>query len=140
MQNEKNELIDIIPYVDSFLFFLNYEPMQIQYKTIFKPYMNKESNLNEFINFFTRKIIINHTDDEEIKKQKIIFQKSPQKAFNFLLSELHKIYLGKLSNNYKTKTPETNKENAYLLFKKFMDQDKYFISENFYGIKSIEKK
>ena len=140
MQNGRNELIDIIPYVDAFLFFLNYEPMQIQYKTIFKPYMNKESNLNEFINFFTRKIIINHIDDEEIKKQKIIFQKSPQKAFNFLLSELHKIYLGKLSNNYKTKTPETNKENAYLLFKKFMDQDKSFIRENFYGIKSIEKK
>lgn len=40
----------------------------------------------------------------------------------------------------KIKSTEFNKDNAYNTFKKFLDTDKSYISENFYGIKSIEKK
>lgn len=140
MQNEGNELIDIMPYTDSFLFFLNYEPMNSKYKTNFNRFMNDDNFLSDFLYKFSRKIIVDESDNEEIKQKKLIFQKSPQKAFNILLSELHKMYIGKEVNNYKTKTAENNKENAYLLFKKYIEQDKSFISENFYGIKSIEKK
>lgn len=140
MQNEGNELIDIMPYTDSFLFFLNYEPMNSKYKTNFNRFMNDDNFLSDFLYKFNRKIIVDESDNEEIKQKKLIFQKSPQKAFNILLSELHKMYIGKEINNYKTKTAEKNKENAYLLFKKYIEQDKSFISENFYGIKSIEKK
>ena len=147
MELEKNEILyDILPYVDSFLFFLNYEPLKTKYKNIYNEIQDDEGIINNFLSNYIREIIYNHilinnTENEEKKQQKIIFKKSPQKIFDFLLNELHKIYFGKeINNTFKIKPEKNTKEKAYDTFKNFMEQDKSYISENFYGIKSIEKK
>lgn len=144
MQIEKNDIIDISPYIDSFSFFLNYEPMNDKYKNLFKS-INDNGIIDDFLPNYIGEIIhnfiiIHNTDKEEIKEQKMLFLKSPQKAYDFLLSELHKIYLGKQIFKFPNNSPEICRDNAFNTFKDFMEQDKSYISENFYGLKLIEKK
>ena len=68
---------------------------------------------------------------------------NPQKAFDYFLGELHKKFKNEEDNEEEkenqNKAAEINEENAFLLFKNFMDRDKSFISENFFGMKLITK-
>ena len=145
MENKIDEINDIRPYIDAFSFFINYEPMKVKLKNIFSSFQDGTDMINDYllnyIQTMKNNCLINKTrDTEEIKKQKLIFQKKPQKAFDFLLDELHKLDLGKEVLINKSKSAETNKENALKYFQNFMAQDKSCISVNFYGIKLFEKK
>ena len=144
MENENDEINDIRPYMDAFSFFLIYEPLSAKYINNFISTQDGTSIVNNFLPNCIQEIkthceINEYSDTDEIKKQKLIFHKNPHKAFDYLLSQLHQIYLGKETTFYKIKSAEINKDNALKLFKKFMAQDKSYISENFYGIKLIEK-
>lgn len=141
----ENELNDISPYVDAFSFFLDHKPIKAKYKSIFQTIIDDKNIINDYLPNYISEIVNNYiliqnSDTEEMKLQKLIFQKSPQKTFDFLLNELHKIFLGKEIFKSKIKSIQTSKENAFNFFKNFMDQDKSYISENFYGLKVIEKK
>ena len=75
--------------------------------------------------------------------QNNILKNNPQKAFDYFLGELHKKFKNEEDNEEEkenqNKAAEINEENAFLLFKNFMDKDKSFISENFFGMKLIIK-
>ena len=144
MENENDEINDIRPYLDAFSFFLSYEPLNVKFKNNLSSIQDGTDIINNFLPNFIKEIqthceINPYSDTEEIKKQKLIFQTNPHKAFDYLLNELHKIYLGKETTFDKIQSAEINKENALVLFKKYMAQDKSYISENFYGVKLIEK-
>jgi hypothetical protein len=144
MENENDEINDIRPYLDAFSFFLSYEPLNVKFKNNLSSIQDGTDIINSFLPNFIKEIqthceINPYSDTEEIKKQKLIFQTNPHKAFDYLLNELHKIYLGKETTFDKIQSAEINKENALVLFKKYMAQDKSYISENFYGVKLIEK-
>ena len=133
MSNQINEVNDITPYLEAFSFFLK-ESILKKYNDIYKQELNK-IELSNFIKNIKNDVILKND----------ILKKQPQKAFNYLLNELHKTFKKEEENEEiekenKNKSAEINKENAFLSFKRFMDKDKSFISENFFGIKLISKK
>ena len=130
MSNQNYEVNDIIPYLDSFRFFLTIKIMEDTYNKIYSQEQNI-INLSDYIKEKTNNDILN---EETLKK-------SPRKAFDYLLDELHKKFKKEdgEQNNY-IKSAEINKENAAKLFKDFMANDKSYISENFFGVKLLSKK
>jgi ubiquitin C-terminal hydrolase len=143
MDNKNSEIYDIDPYIDSFSFFLD----NIQLKQKFSHLNNELQNDEETKNFYSdyiKEIIsnikISSLDENETRDEKLIFYKNPKIAFDLLLNELHKIYGGKEEYRTKIISKELNKESAYNLFKTNKDNDKSYISDNFFGIKLIEKK
>ena len=138
--NEKEELYDINPYLDALQFFINDESINEKFINIYNNSGISNGYVQQFIkDIIIPNIIINKGDTEQINQQKLIFAKKPEKIFNFLLNELHKICREKEIFEPKIKSAEINKENAENLFKQFIEKDKSYISEKFYGIKSIEK-
>ena len=130
MSNQNYEVNDIIPYLDSFRFFLTIKIMEDTYNKIYSQEQNK-IYLSDYLNEKANNDILN---EETLKK-------SPRKAFDYLLDELHKKFKKEddEQNNY-IKSAEINKENAAKLFKDFMANDKSYISENFFGVKLLSKK
>ena len=130
MSNQNYEVNDIIPYLDSFRFFLTIKIMEDTYNKIYSQEQNI-INLSDYIKEKANNDILN---EETLKK-------SPRKAFDYLLDELHKKFKKEddEQNNY-IKSAEINKENAAKLFKDFMANDKSYISENFFGVKLLSKK
>ena len=132
MSNQINEVNDIEPYLQSFSFFSNNDSLKAKYNEIYK----QDPNKIELSNFI-----------DEIKNNDILqnnkLKNNPQKLFDYFLGELHKKFKNiddeEEEKENLNKGAEINKENAFLLFKNFMDNDKSFISENFFGIKLITK-
>ena len=132
MSNQINEVNDIEPYLQSFSFFSNNDSLKAKYNEIY----NQDPNKMELSNFI-----------DEIKNNDILqnnkLKNNPQKLFDYFLGELHKKFKniedGEEEKENLNKGAEINKENAFLLFKNFMDNDKSFISENVFGIKLITK-
>ena len=132
MSNQINEVKNIEPYLHSFSFFSSNDSLKKKYDEIYNQNPNKIA-LSDFI--------------EDIKNNDIlqnnILKNNPTKAFDYFLGELHKKFKNEEDNEEEkenqNKAAEINEENAFLLFKNFMDNDKSFISENFFGIKLITK-
>ena len=132
MSNQINEVKNIEPYLHSFSFFSSNDLLKKKYDEIYNQNPNK-IELSDFI--------------EDIKNNDIlqnnILKNNPQKAFDYFLGELHKKFKNEEDNEEEkenqNKAAEINEENAFLLFKNFMDKDKSFISENFFGMKLITK-
>ena len=132
MSNQINEVKNIEPYLHSFSFFSSNDSLKKKYDEIYNQNPNK-IELSDFI--------------EDIKNNDIlqnnILKNNPQKAFDYFLGELHKKFKNEEDNEEEkenqNKAAEINEENAFLLFKNFMDRDKSFISENFFGMKLITK-
>ena len=132
MSNQINEVKNIEPYLHSFSFFSSIDSLKKKYNEIY----NQNPNKIELANFI-----------EDIKNNDIlqnnILKNNPQKAFDYFLGELHKKFKNEEDNEEEkenqNKAAEINEENAFVLFKNFMEKDKSFISENFFGIKLITK-
>ena len=143
MENINIEKYEINPYLDSFSFFRD----NIQIKQKFLNLNNSVNNDKEIGDFYSNYILpiikyIKSNVEESSKKEKStnIFQTNPKTIFDCLLNELHKIFGGREIYATKIKSKELNKENANNIFKKFKDNNKSYISENFFGVKLIEKK
>lgn len=135
-EKEKFKPINILPYLDAFLFFSNDESLKNQFKTIF---INDPKDFSNYIKYIKYNLILIKNDDTEQKKEeKKIFQKYPNKAFDFLLDIFHKLFQ---DNQYDKKTNfiNMNRDTAYNNFKNYAENNTSFISENFFGIKSIKK-
>ena len=142
MENEKSEEYDVEPYLDAFSFFQNNDKMIQEFINKFNFEQNEQemkANFKIIIDNVIARIIINNDDTDEIKQQKKTFRKCPKKAFDILLNELHKAFRINETLEHKIKSAEFNKDNALKTFKTLSDKDKSYISENFYGIKSIVK-
>ena len=143
MENEKSEEYDVEPYLDAFSFFKNNNKIVQEFinNTNFgQDEEDKKTNFKIIFDNIIQNILINNEDTDEIKQQKKLFRKCPKKVFDILLNELHKIFRSNETLEHKIKSAEFNKDNALKDFKIFLDKDKSYISENFFGIKSIEKK
>ena len=122
------EINNINPYLDSFSFFANKDNLNKKYEAL-----SEEKKIEKSFS----KLI------EEIKKfieSEDILKSSPQNAFKCLLDNLHRIFRNDEGDGSKIKSAEINRENAFNLFKRFSQKDKSIISEDFFGIKLIEKK
>ena len=143
MENKNSEIYDIDPYIDSFSYFLDNMKMKQNFLNLNNSVQNDEETENFYSNYIKEiinNIKISTLDEDETRNEKLIFYKNPKIAFDFLLNELHKIYGGKEEYSTKIISKELNKESAYNLFKKYKDNDKSYISDNFFGVKAIEKK
>ena len=127
--NENEELYDINPYLDAFRFFVGDESINEKFINIYNNSGISNGYVQQFIkDIIIPNIIINKGDTEQINQQKLIFAKKPEKIFNFLLNELHKIFREKEIFEPKIKSAEINKENAENLFKQFIEKDKSYIN------------
>ena len=136
--NDNNEIIDINPYMDAFEFFSLYKPLESEYNKI----KNKSINNNDSTSF-RNSLSLSKYIEEFIDKFKVdnseIYKKNPDKVFNFFLDELHSKFKNNENEENDVLSAQINRENALNLFNNFKNKDKSFISENFFGIKSIEK-
>ena len=129
MSNQTNEVDEINKYLGSFMFFSKNRIIKAEYDRITMQETNRKK-YSEFISNIKNNDILNNDT----------LNKNPQKALDFFLNKLHKKLQNKEEEDQPNKSNEINKENAFKIFKKFMDKDKSYISENFFGIKMIAKK
>ena len=128
MENIIKKNIDITPFIESFSFFEMDNNINNEYNKICANDQNQQ-NLSDYINEIKNNSILN---DNTLKNE-------PQKAFIHFLNILHQKLKENKTKENKIKSAEINKENARNLFYEFKESDKSYISENFFGIKSIEK-
>ena len=143
MENKNSEKYDINPYLESFSFFKDDAQLKQKFLNLNSPVQNDkltEDFYSNYIQEFIHNIKLNIIESSEKDKQINIFQTKPKIIFDCLLNELHKIFGGKEIYATKIKSKELNKENANNIFKKFKENDKSYISDNFFGVKLIEKK
>ena len=143
MENKNSEKYDINPYLESFSFFKDNAQLKQKFLNLNSPVQNDkltEDFYSNYIQEFIHNIKLNIIESSEKDKQINIFQTKPKIIFDCLLNELHKIFGGKEIYATKIKSKELNKENANNIFKKFKENDKSYISDNFFGVKLIEKK
>ena len=143
MENKNSEKYDINPYLESFSFFKDNAQLKQKFLNLNSSVQNDkltEDFYSNFIQEFIHNIKLNIIESSEKDKQINIFQTKPKIIFDCLLNELHKIFGGKEIYATKIKSKELNKENANNIFKKFKENDKSYISDNFFGVKLIEKK
>ena len=143
MENKNSEKYDINPYLESFSFFKDNAQLKQKFLNLNGSEQNDkltEDFYSNYIQEFIHNIKLNIIESSEKDKQINIFQTKPKIIFDCLLNELHKIFGGKEIYATKIKSKELNKENANNIFKKFKENDKSYISDNFFGVKLIEKK
>ena len=143
MENKNSEKYDINPYLESFSFFKDNAQLKQKFLNLNSSVQNDkltEDFYSNYIQEFIHNIKLNIIESSEKDKQINIFQTKPKIIFDCLLNELHKIFGGKEIYATKIKSKELNKENANNTFKKFKENDKSYISDNFFGVKLIEKK
>ena len=143
MENKNSEKYDINPYLESFAFFKDNAQLKQKFLNLNGSVQNNkltEDFYSNYIQEFIHNIKLNIIESSEKDKQINIFQTKPKIIFDCLLNELHKIFGGKEIYATKIKSKELNKENANNIFKKFKENDKSYISDNFFGVKLIEKK
>ena len=143
MENKNSEKYDINPYLESFSFFKDDAQLKQKFLNLNGSVQNNkltEDFYSNYIQEFIHNIKLNIIESSEKDKQINIFQTKPKIIFDCLLNELHKIFGGKEIYATKIKSKELNKENANNIFKKFKENDKSYISDNFFGVKLIEKK
>ena len=143
MENKNSEKYDINPYLESFSFFKDNAQLKQKFLHLNSSVQNDkltEDFYSNYIQEFIHNIKLNIIESSEKDKQINIFQTKPKIIFDCLLNELHKIFGGKEIYATKIKSKELNKENANNIFKKFKENDKSYISDNFFGVKLIEKK
>ena len=143
MENKNSEKYDINPYLESFSFFKDNAQLKQKFLNLNGSVQNNkltEDFYSNYIQEFIHNIKLNIIESSEKDKQINIFQTKPKIIFDCLLNELHKIFGGKEIYATKIKSKELNKENANNIFKKFKENDKSYISDNFFGVKLIEKK
>ena len=143
MENKNSEKYDINPYLESFSFFKDNAQLKQKFLNLNSSVQNDKLTQDFYSNYiqeFIHNIKLNIIESSEKDKQINIFQTKPKIIFDCLLNELHKIFGGKEIYATKIKSKELNKENANNIFKKFKENDKSYISDNFFGVKLIEKK
>ena len=143
MENKNSEKYDINPYLESFSFFKDNAQLKQKFLNLNSSVQNDkltEDFYSNYIQEFIHNIKLNIIESSEKDKQINIFQTKPKIIFDCLLNELHKIFGGKEIYATKIKSKELNKENANNIFKKLKENDKSYISDNFFGVKLIEKK
>ena len=143
MENKNSEKYDINPYLESFSFFKDNAQLKQKFLNLNSSVQNDkltEDFCSNYIQEFIHNIKLNIIESSEKDKQINIFQTKPKIIFDCLLNELHKIFGGKEIYATKIKSKELNRENANNIFKKFKENDKSYISDNFFGVKLIEKK
>ena len=139
----------IDPYLESLTFFTKVPEISKEFSSKYKE-NNKNPNLpdefdsiDEFIQYFIDLSILgnkNADDNSEFEeKEKISFEKNPEKIFSFLLEELHKIFKKNSDEEDNIKAPEYDKNKAYKVFNDFIQNDNSIISDLFFGEKLIQK-
>ena len=139
MENKNIEKHNINPYIESFSFFKDDIHLKQKFLNINSSVQNDKLT-EDFYSSYIQELIENiKINIQESTEKENIFQTEPKIIFDCLLNELHKIFGGKEINSSKLKSKELNKESAYNIFKKFKDNDRSYISDNFFGVKLIEK-
>lgn len=139
----------IDPYLESLTFFTKVSEISNEFSSKYKE-NNQNPNLpdefesiGKFIQYFIDYSILrnNNTDEnfEFDEKEKISFEKNPEKIFSFFLDELHKIFKKNSNEEDNIRAPEYEKNKAYQVFNEFLQNDKSIISDLFFGEKLIQK-
>ena len=134
---EKEE--DIISYLNALSFFAKIKTIS-DYNL---PYYN---SIEHFIKYF-KKYNINPQKEDDYQKisEKEYLRNNPHKIFSFFLDELHKVFKdvedsdNDNENKQKIKAVEYDSQAAKKLFMDYMEEDKSYISETFFGCKKIIK-
>ena len=132
----------IYPYLEALSFFIKIDVISNNFvqkydKNNCNPNIEEDIKTFEaFINYFKE----NNFDDvdDQRKEQKKLLIKNPKRIYYFFLDELHKIFK---DNNEEggCNAVEYDNQKAKKIFRDFMQNDKSYISNLFYGEKKIEK-
>jgi len=148
---DNNEDESIKPYLNALTFFKKIKKI---YKSFGEKFLNNNLNHNlsdiysieDFINYFKKNNINPQKDDDFQKKlEKENLRNNPHKIFSFFLDELHKVFKDVKNNDndnenkQKIKAVEYDSQAAKKLFMDYMEEDKSYISETFFGCKKIVK-
>ena len=129
------------PYIEAVCFIGKNQDLLNEIKNI--PELKKkfkEKSLPEYIEKKINKIIYDYdfeNEKEESKSQS--FQNDPEKIFDYIYTDLHKLFGGNKIKNDGSKSAEINSETALEIFNKFAEEDKTIISELYYGKEQISK-
>ena len=139
----------IEPYLEALSFFTKIKKISNAFS---QKYLNNNSNpnlpylktINDFIDYFKENNIYTKDEDDPQKiSEKLYLRNNPHKIFCFLLDELHKIFKDRNDNiddnRDKIKAVEYDSQAAKQLFSDFMNHDKSYITELFFGQKIIIK-
>ena len=147
--NDINDNQKIEPYLEALSFFTKIKSISNHFSQKYKqnntnPNIPREYNsINDFIEDFIKDYIsIKEGEEKNELEAKKLLQKNPEKIFNFLLNELHKIFKDKKDdedNKTKIKAVEYDSQVSYNLFEEFRKKDRSEISDLFFGEKKIVK-
>ena len=147
--NDINVNQKIKPYLEALSFFTKIKSISNHFSQKYKqnntnPNLPREYNsINDFIfDFKNDYISIKEGEEKNELEAKKLLQKNPEKIFNFLLNELHKIFKDKKDdedNKTKIKAVEYDSQVSYNLFDEFRKKDRSEISDLFFGEKKIIK-
>ena len=101
----------------------------------------KKKSIEETINEKVNKLIDgDDPDNEDELKKSLEYQENPEKIFNFIIDDLHKIFNEK-NNLIRDDTPSVNinTEVAKKLFEEKAENEKSIISDLYFGRKQISK-
>ena len=148
-ENADNEIIDLNPYIEAFNFFKEDKNLGNKYSEALNKLLQQSNTnsqmfsetLEKYISYYLDKYFKeNKNETDEIKYKRKKCRTNPIKIFDYFLDELHKFFNYKKKEENEIQSVEINKEKALSLFNNFANNDKSYISENFFGRKSIEKK
>ena len=143
----------IDPYIESLNFFTKIPEISKEFKSKYKennrnPNLPSEFNsIDEFIQYFLENNILKNEggadfEEKEKENEKNKFEENPQKMFDFLLQEIHKIFKinsNEEDNNQRERAPEYDQNKAQIAFNEFVQKDYSIISDLFFGAKLIQK-
>ena len=126
----------IDPYIESLNFFTKLPEISKEFKNKYKennrnPNLPSEFNsIDEFIQYFLENNILKNEggadfEEKEKENEKNKFEENPQKIFDFLLQELHKIFKinsNEEDNNQRERAPEYDQNKAQIAFNEFVNK------------------
>ena len=129
------------PYIEAVCFIGNNKDLLKKIKLV--PEIEQkfeEKDLQEYIEEKISNIIFKYDINKKNEEEKSeLYQKEPERIFNCVFTDLHKLFGGGKVSDDGFKSAEINNETALEIFKKFAEEDKTIISELYYGKKQISK-
>lgn len=141
---EGEKYVNIDPYLEALTFFTKIPEVSLEFIKN-KNYIQNDSSeqfnsLTQFIEWFKNNIYIKEGDNDEEITEKNKLNKNPDKMFDFLLDQLHKIFKGNKESTEKNKNFEkSDRIEALKLFEDFDNQNNSCINKLFFGKKIIIK-
>ena len=130
------------PYIEAVSFIGSNEDILKESKQIpkLKKKFSDSEQLQDYIQTKIYNIIYDYDqENEEEEKKSRLYQDEPDRIFNFIFTNLHKLFGGNNINSEGLKSAEINNENAIEIFNKLAEENKTIISELYYGKKQVAK-